>query len=241
MSDLKAVDPRVLCAIFNFFLLRGSIPSIWKGNRTTLIPKKPTNLENASNWRPITISSVILHLLHKILAQRLTKNLHLNKCQKVFLPTDGIAQNTLLLDTVIARARQLKTNLSIVGIDLSKVFDSVSHHSIKRALTRHGVDHRMIAYIMNTYFDSTTSITCGRSTIHSIHLFRGVKQGDPLSPILFNLVLDELFTLLPAWIGARIDNTWVNSLAFADDVILLAETKPGMDQVIPPHSSKTAP
>ena len=86
VSDLKSTDPEILCAIYNFYLLRGFVPSVWKSNRTTLIPKKPTNLESTSNWWPITISSVILRLLHKILAQRMVTHLHLNERQKAFLP-----------------------------------------------------------------------------------------------------------------------------------------------------------
>lgn len=65
-----------------------------------------------------------------------------------------------------------------------------------------------------------------------INLYRGVKQGDPLSPILFNLVLDELFCLLPPWIGAKVNLRSVNALAFADDIALTAETHAGMQELL---------
>jgi hypothetical protein len=61
---------------------------------------------------------------------------------------------------------------------------------------------------------------------------RGVKQGDPLSPLLFNLVLDELLTSLPSDIGFQLGPHLINGLGFADDVILVSASKPGMDKLL---------
>jgi len=121
-------------------------------------------------------------------------NINLNERQKAFLPTEGIAQNTLLLDKVISSARKNKKTLSIIEIDLS-------NHSIHRALGRHTFHTCMINYIMDSYTGAVTDITCEPTAIHGINLYRGVKQDNLLSPILFNLVLDELFSA--ASVGRR--------------------------------------
>ena len=232
LQHLRELPYDYILTILNFQLWAMTQIETWKINKTILIPKKNEGLENASNWRPITLSSMFTRLLHRILGNRISKNTMLNPRQKAFVPVDGCAQNTLLLDTLINSARQEHKQLSIFGIDLSKAFDMVSINSIRRALRRHCIEEQLIEYIIDAYSDATTSITCGSIKIDNIKLLRGVKQGDPLSPILFNLVIDELIDILPPEIGANVGESRVNCLAFADDIILVSESKVGMEQLI---------
>ena len=189
VPELKRVPLPDLCAIYNIILSSQTLPSCWKCHRTTLIPKKPQDLHLATNWRPITISSTCVRLLHHILVCDLAEATTLNPRQKAFIPADGCGENTLLLDHVIRQARKQKRTLSILGIDLAKAFDSVSHHSIARALRCHSIDESMVQYILHSYSNCTTTILCGPTNLPNMKLLRGVKQGDPLSPILFNLIL----------------------------------------------------
>jgi len=58
----------------------------------------------------------------------------------------------------------------------------------------------------------------------SIHLLRGVKQGDPLSPYIFNAIINPLLEQLERLKGLSIDDSHnISSLAFTDDLILLAD------------------
>ena len=59
-----------------------------------------------------------------------------------------------------------------------------------------------------------------------------MKQGDPLSPILFNLVIDELLDDLPEELGVTIEEFKCNSLAFADDLIVCADSKAGCRELL---------
>ena len=233
VRELKNVPSSDLCTIYNIILSYCNLPQPWKLHRTTLIPKKPHNLHLASNWHPITISSTCVCLLHRILACRLTKATHLNQDKKAFIPVDGCGENTLLLDHVIRQARKYRHTLSIVGIDLAKAFNSISHNSITCALGRHSVDEPMVQYILQSYSNCTTTILCGPANIPNVKLLQGVKQGDPLSPIIFNLILDELLDILLPSIGINITpNLRFNCLTFADDLILLSESPSTMKILI---------
>ena len=60
----------------------------------------------------------------------------------------------------------------------------------------------------------------------------GVMQGDPLSPLLFNLTLDWALSAAPQEVGVTIDGTQFQYLAFADDVVLLATSPVGLGRSV---------
>ena len=68
----------------------------------------------------------------------------------------------------------------------------------------------------------------GNEESRNLMIKRGVRQGDPLSPLLFNCVIDELCKVLCGEIGVVIGKSRVNYLAFADDLVILSETRSGL-------------
>ena len=65
-----------------------------------------------------------------------------------------------------------------------------------------------------------------------IHPTCGVKQGDPLSPIIFNLVMDRLFSRLLKEIGVRVGDSIVNAMRYADDIVLFALAPTGLQSLL---------
>jgi hypothetical protein len=82
------------------------------------------------------------------------------------------------------------------------------------------------------YANADTFIQVGKQCSNSLKVKRGVRQGDPLSPLLFNLVVDFGLKAIPEDIGFQLGEARVNALAFADDVILVAETPAGLQLAI---------
>lgn len=230
-SDCKRMGIENLSILFNLFLFCQDIPSTLKNSRTTLIPKKG-DLKEAKNWRPITVSSILLRVFHKVLSRRLAKVVDLHPAQQAFIPQDGCNTNTALLDHCIKEARKKHKNLCVASLDLAKAFDMVSHHSVLRALKRLDVDGEFIDYIRNSYQNSYTDLTCMGKQVKGVRVRRGVKQGDPLSPLLFNCIMDELFYKLPTIIGYKVGETLINVLAFADDLVLISSSEAGMCRLL---------
>jgi len=65
-----------------------------------------------------------------------------------------------------------------------------------------------------------------------VKLTCGVKQGDPMSPIIFNMVIDRLLRQFPDDFGARIGGLTVNAAAFVDDMILFASIPLGLQSLL---------
>ncbi len=124
--------------------------------------------------------------------------------------------------------------LSVVFIDLAKAFDSIPHEHIRRSLRRFQVDESFIQMVTNLYDGASTAFTVRRGvTTKTIPIKAGVKQGDPLSPILFNLAIDPLMAMLQATgEGVETPGGRVAAMAFADDMVLLCNTHEGMNRLL---------
>lgn len=234
VQHLKLIGSKVLCRIFSIWMRAGKVPMRLKESRTTLIPKSNKDLEDIGKWRPITIGSHLVRLYTKILARRLQGAVTLNYRQKAFRPVEGCAENVILLNSIIkdASTARRRTNLAVAILDLAKAFDTVSHHSVIRALKRQNVPQLLISIVEDLYQDCWTVISLGTDSTSKIRVNRGVKQGCPLSPLLFNLVIDELLDELPDRLGYNIKGVNVKALAFADDLVLIGNSPEGLQSMM---------
>lgn len=229
LKGLRAVD---LAKLFNLILWKRELPSSWKQCRTVLIPKADCNSSEAANNRPITLQSVFIRLLNKILAKRLSRLLPLSEKQFCGTGGDGCWMACTTLDTIVRSARKENQELNVAFLDVSKAFDSVHHSSILRGLRRFGVGEGFISYVSNLYEGVTTDICWSNKCLKGIPVTRGVKQGDPLSGLLFNLVLDEGLNRLSPDIGYQLGDSRIQALAYADDVALCSGSKLGMQTML---------
>lgn len=86
---------------------------------------------------------------------------------------------------------------------------------------------------MGMYTHATTVITVGGKSTKQIKINAGVKQGCPLSPLLFNLIIDELLEKLRRLnIGIKVGDDLLYCMAFADDLVLLTEERIHMQILI---------
>lgn len=232
LVQAKRIDLKQLTALLNIWLLTEEVPSRLYKAETTLIPKNP-EAEKPSDYRPITIASRLVRIFHKVLSRRIVSNIQINPRQKAFVPVDGCCENLFLLDALIRDSKRRLKPLCMVFVDISKAFDSVSHDTILHAMRNHGLPEPLVDYVSLSYKNLETCIRIGKDRSRPILCRQGVRQGDPLSAILFNLVIDEILGLLDRHIGYRNqEGLRISYLAFADDLILTAASPRGLQEQV---------
>ncbi|NXB78029.1 PO21 protein, partial [Donacobius atricapilla] len=106
-----------------------------------------------------------------------------------------------------------------------KAFDTICHQHIIVGLVQRGVDPHVVHLVSKTYNGIKTYIVTKRGKTDPINICSGVKQGDPMSPVLFNLALDPLLCKLETeGKGFHHGGFKVMTMAFADDLVLLSDS-----------------
>ena len=226
MKRLRSEERSVLAAALNSVLYFGEAPTSFLSSWTTLIPKSKIPA-SAGDYRvtPISVTSIVCRLYHKLLSRRVELALRLHHSQRAFRAVDGVAANLTVLDCVISDSKTNRRDVNIGFVDLRKAFDSLFHASLLAELGNVGFPPVLLRYLKHYYAHGTTSI--GR---HFMGIRRGVRQEDPLSPVLFNTLVDNaLSDSRRVDAGYVLNGEVISSLAFADDVVFIASTKRGLE------------
>ena len=119
-------------------------------------------------------------------------------------------------------------------LDLAKAFDAISHDLFAKGLMRLGVLDQFIKVVEDLYRVATTTFATGGGQTRQMKINQGVKQGDPLSSILFNGCLDPMFCILERdGRGWRNGETTVTALGYADDTAMLSDSREGLEKSLP--------
>jgi len=206
---------RELVKLVNSMMREGDIPEELKLSRTVFVPKG-ISPRTAGDFRPISITPVLTRAFHKVIAQRWLKAIGLSPYQLAFQKRDGCAEGVALINMLLNEVNEKRKELCMVVCDLSKAFDCVSHDSIVRAAQTFGAPPAMVKYLRHLYRDSSTKM-CGRVASTG----RGVKQGDPLSPLLFVMVMDMALGSCVGKSPYVMDSGHtIDHIMYADDLIL---------------------
>ena len=111
----------------------------------------------------------------------------------------------------------------IISIDAEKAFDKIQHPFMIKTLPKVGTDRTYLNIIKALYDKCTANIILNGKKLKAFPLRLGTRQGCPLSPLLFNIVLEVLATAIreeKAIKGIQIGKEEVKLSLFADDMVL---------------------
>jgi hypothetical protein len=149
--------------------------------------------------------------------KRLRERTTFSPRQKGLVFENGGFNNVHILNEVIAKAKP-GIGVVVVQLDLSEAFDTIPHQAIGPALKRHGIPQVVTESILAAYKNLKTTIQHQGTNIE-VALRRGVKQCNPLSPFIFNALLNPLLDQLESLGGYTIDkNNSISCLVFTGDL-----------------------
>lgn len=167
-------------------------PSFKEGIITTLFKKGDDLL--ISNRRPITLLNTDYKILSKVINNRLlpvTQSV-INKYQNGFVPKRFIQDNIQIMKEIIDHSNREKLCTLVTFFDFNKAFDSISHNSISRTLAHVGIHPDVITLVINLLKDTRNKVKVNNTLTGEVEIRRGTKQGDPISPTIFALVIEPL-------------------------------------------------
>ena len=117
-------------------------------------------------------------------------------------------------------------NHMIISIDAAKAFDKIQHPFMIKTLQKWGIEGTFLNIIKAIYDKPTANIVLNGEKLKPFPLRSGTRQGCPLSPLVFNIVLEVLATAIKEEKeikGTQIGKEEVKLSLFADDMILYIE------------------
>ena len=181
-----------------------------------LLPKK--GLGTPDDTRPISVTNACNRIIAKGVLSCIIPALKefIHSAQKGFVPGRESGDHIRELNELFYKALEVDENeLFVLFIDTQKAFDSVDHDFMSAVLGKIGFPPWIINIVKGLLSRvSVTPVFGGRTSVW-IDILRGVKQGCPLSPLLFAVCYDPLLSRLAEIKGLKV-------FGFADDVALAA-------------------
>ena len=184
------------------------------------------------NYRPISLLSHLYKLFTRILQTRLLSILdrYQPREQAGFRKGFSSIDHLHALNNIIAASNEFNLEINVGYIDFEKAFDSVEHEAFLGTLTNIGVNQIYVDILRDIYTDAIAKIHLDDEVSSVIKIERGVRQGDPISPKLFTVALEEVFGKTNIGDkGLNIDGERLSDLRFADDVALISESLDGLE------------
>ena len=146
------------------------------------------------NWRPISLLNVDYKLASRVIAGRLLKVIHLvvEKDQTCGVPGRFIGENVAFLRDVVDYATMSGAPVAVLSLDQEKAFDRVEWSFMRQTLQAMGFGGSFISWVDLFYHDVRSAVNVNGYLSEPFSLSRGVRQGCPLSPLLYVLVSEVL-------------------------------------------------
>ena len=237
LKDMSPLMVQCVTKLFNGILSVGSFPDSWRLNLLSTAHKKGSKFV-CGNYRGLAIGNNLAKVFCSVLNSRIydfamDNNLipvHQIGFKRKSRPADHILTLKCIIDKYIKKANG---KLFVCFIDLSKAYDRVWREGLFFKLINCGIGGKTINILIDMYKQVKFSLKYNGKMTDYFNSEIGLKQGCVLSPLLFNLYMNDVPSLFKNGCQpVEIDGLSVNILMFADDIVLMSTDPAGLQSCI---------
>lgn len=216
---------KLLLQLFRSCWIVGYSPDLWRQSQVVPIYKGGGDQTDASNFRPISLTSVFRKILEYCLQPLLYEQTDfIDITQGGFKPQLSAIDQAVCLDELMFKYRRNNNNSNpaVIALDVAKAYDQCSRSVIWNAMYNNNCNFKLLNILKNLFDDVKIQVINSNFQSTSFCPTTGVLQGSVLSPHLYSIFINTLPQLLR-------NNTIhpsireINCLLFADDVVLISD------------------
>jgi hypothetical protein len=210
------------------------VPKDWESGIVIPLYKKGDQM-NLDNYRGITLMDVIGKVFSGILRHRLEK-CYMGKIveeQAGFRRGRGCVDQGYTLAQIILKRLEMQKVTYLCFVDLKKAYDSVWREGLFKKLRQDGVPRKLVKLVRMWYSNVRALVRVNDVESGWFDTKVGVRQGDTLSPLLFNIFINGIVEKVrEGGGGVRVGEMEVPILLFADDMVLMADGVEELERLV---------
>jgi len=220
-----------LIKLFRKIIDQRKIPTAWKTSITIPIFKRGDK-KCPENYRGITLLSAVFKLFTKVILNKIQPLLLTCEEQHGFRSNRSTTDALFIVRQIAEKSIEFAKPAYMCFVDLKQAFDKVRLGDVITILQEKGVSKPYLHLIKDINWETKTRIRVNEELTDEIQTPTGIRQGDSLSPALFNVIMDKIIEAVKRKPGYQLGSLNIQIVCYADDAVLIADSEDKLQELL---------
>lgn len=209
------------------------MPQRWKEALICPLHKKG-DVSNCENYRGIALMDIVYKIMAVAIKNRVNEvaERKIGQYQCGFRKNRSVIDQVFVLKQIIDNSIDQNLALFMLFIDFKQAYDTVKREKVYEAMREMGIKEKLIRLVRMTLKETEYKVLINGQVSEKFRVKRGLRQGDPLSTVLFNIVLNSAVKASGIRLNGLIYDQLIQVMAYADDIIIITRTRERLVQAL---------